>query len=170
MTQILAASVLVVVVFNALSTNGVLVVPSVVNSNNGAVPFYASLRTPSSRHFCGGSIIGPQWIITGAHCFKETIDQSKVKAFIGTDAFNKGGESYDIESVIIHPKFSNLSKTEYDITLLKTAQPIKLNEKVSFIPMSRESISISTDVYTESWVPTSVSSLFYSNIFNVNLT
>lgn len=166
MAQILAASILVVLVLNALLTNGVLVVPSVVSRNNGAVPFAVSLRTPTARHFCGGTIIGAQWIITSAHCFKDTIYQSEVKALIGTDAFNKGGDSYNIERVIIHPKFSNLSKTEYDIALLKTDQPIELNEKISFIPMSKEWIGLTTDVYTESWFPTSVSIPTYLNTFN----
>lgn len=164
MAQKLATFVFVVVILNALSTNGALVVPSIVKGN-GAIPFAASLRTNS--HFCGGSIIGEQWIITAAHCFKYEIDQSKVIAVVGTNAYNKGGVTYDIESIVIYPKYNNLSKTEYDIALIKTVKPIKMDDHVSFIPMSKEPVSsIGNDVYTESWVPTRVSVflLFTSNI------
>lgn len=155
MAHKLASCALVVLILNVLSINGALVVPSVVNSN-GAIPFAASLRAP--RHFCGGSIIGQSWIITGAHCFEEIIDQSGVKVVVGTDVYNKGGESYDVEKVILHPKYNSGNKTEHDLALIKVAQPIKLNENVSFIPMSKESISgMTKEVYAEAWVPTKVS-------------
>lgn len=159
MAQKLATSIFVVLILNALFTNGALVVPSIVKGNS-PIPFAASLRT--NRHFCGGSIISEKWIITAAHCFKEEIDQSNVKAVVGTDAYNKGGVSYDVESIVIYPKYNNLSKTEYDIALIKTAKPIKMDGQVSFIPMSKEPFSISgDDVYTESWVPTRVSGFFF---------
>jgi len=152
MAQKLSISIFVVVILNALSTNSALIVPSILKEN-GAIPFAASLRTNS--HFCGASIISEQWIITAAHCFKEKIIQSKVKAVVGTDVHNKGGVSYDIESIVIHPKYNNLSKSEYDIALIKTVEPIKMDGQVSVIPMSKEPItSIGNDVYTESWVPT----------------
>lgn len=164
MAKKLSIPIFVVLILNALSTNGALVVPSMVK-RNGAIPFAASLRTNS--HFCGGSIISEHWIITAAHCFKEEIVQNEVKVVVGINAYNKGGVSYDVESIVIYPKYNNLNRTEYDIALIKTAEPIKMDDQVSFIPMSKEPVSsIGDDIYTESWVPTrvSVSFLFTSNV------
>lgn len=165
MAQQFTVSVFVLIALNAILTNGGSVVPSVMNSN-GPVRFAASLRAP--RHFCGGTIIGEQWIITAARCFsREDIDQSKVKAVLGTDAFNRGGESYDVESVIVHPKYNrNHSKTEYDMALIKTSKPIEMNENVTFLPMSKKTINSGVSVYTETWVPTRVS--FYTFRLDVN--
>lgn len=167
----IAASVLVVLVLNAILVNGVLVVPNILNQN-GPIPFAVSLQATRARanspfhHFCGGSIIGEQWIITAANCFNKNLNHGKLTAVVGTNNYNKGGEQYQIESIAIHPFFNHTqSRNKYDIALVKTTEPIKLNDKVSLIPMSKESIdSFGTEVYATSWVPTKVSVVFFEEI------
>ena len=70
--QIAIAVLCMVVLLQADSGNaGKLGVIDGENANKGDVPWIVSLRTFSHlgfTHFCGGSIIGDQWIVTAGHC------------------------------------------------------------------------------------------------------
>ena len=44
----------------------------------------------NSDPFCGGTVIGPQTILSAAHCFYDNPDPTKYKIFVGvTDHRNK---------------------------------------------------------------------------------
>lgn len=47
------------------------IVPLVIGGNDakdGQVPYQVSLLDENIKHFCGGSIIADEWILTAAHC------------------------------------------------------------------------------------------------------
>ena len=57
----------------------------VVNGNNAAPnswPWQVSLRF-NNNHFCGGSLIGKDLVLTAAHCFRFITDLSKVTIVVG---------------------------------------------------------------------------------------
>uniref|UniRef100_A0A8C8UND2 trypsin n=1 Tax=Peromyscus maniculatus bairdii TaxID=230844 RepID=A0A8C8UND2_PERMB len=93
-----------------------------------SVPYQVSLN--SGYHFCGGSLINDQWVVSAAHCYK-----SRIQVRLGEHNINvlEGNEQFVTAAKSIrHPKFN--SKTlDNDIMLIKLASPVTLNARVCLI-------------------------------------
>lgn len=96
------------------------------------VPFIASLRLNGTVHWCGSSIIHERFVLTAAHCI---VDNRKYKVLVGTDKIDEGGQLYDVDKIIIHEKYSNITN-DYDICLIKLNETLTFGSKVKIISLS----------------------------------
>lgn len=89
-----------------------------------APEWMASIQTQYG-HFCGGSLIGAQWVITAAHCLERyNADQLSVK--LGGSALESIFlEHHEIDWFYIHPEF-NPSSFLHDIAIIKLKQSSQL--------------------------------------------
>jgi secreted trypsin-like serine protease len=84
------------------------------------------IAEPQRSQFCGGSIIGTDWVLTAAHCIRNTIvreDPSRVNVVVGTPQFFIGGERISVAAIHVHPQYNDLTN-EFDFALLRVSRPV----------------------------------------------
>ncbi|XP_059473242.1 trypsin alpha-like [Neocloeon triangulifer] len=116
-------------------------------------PYQLSVRL-DGQHVCGASIISANYALSAAHCFvREILEGVKeVTVVSGSTYLDNGGTSSKIRSIISHPNYSNRTN-EFDIAVLRMADPFVFNERVAAIalPQSGAQPSAGTDAVVTGW-------------------
>lgn len=140
----LAFAIVAVMVSNTEFVSSAKIEPRIIggdSAKSGQFPHQVSLRTFSTkRHFCGGSIITPRFILTAAHCSKGgNAAPSNVYAVVGALTRLDDGIVVHLEDIMPHPKF-DMIEHENDISMLRTVTEIVFSELVQPIALPTENL------------------------------
>ncbi|XP_031144573.2 transmembrane protease serine 9 [Sander lucioperca] len=97
-------------------------------------PWQVSLNV--GYHFCGGSLINEQWIVSAAHCWQNPMAQIAV---LGDNHIwqNEGTEQYmSVDAIYWHQSY-DYKTLDYDIMLMKLAHPVTVNQYVKPVALPK---------------------------------
>ncbi|KAI7815645.1 Serine protease, partial [Rhyzopertha dominica] len=136
------------------------------SASDGQFPYIVSLRY-NNRHFCGGTIISREWILTAAHCAL-VIPAYAIEVVAGTNTLNSGGVRYGIGRIISHASFSPETLVN-DIALMRTSSKIALSSTVCTLPISNTNVGAGVTVTLSGWGRISYPGNITNNLQFINL-
>ncbi|KAL9980271.1 hypothetical protein ACROYT_G008832 [Oculina patagonica] len=123
------------------------------NTRPGAWPWQVSLKHRHRGHQCGGSVVGPQWILTAAHCF-DGLNQTNFTIITGEHHLSRADgleQEVAIEKLIKHPRYDESCNYNNDVAMLKLTKPLRYNNRVGPVCLPKSDFSSGTNCYITGW-------------------
>ncbi|KFH43498.1 Trypsin-like protein [Hapsidospora chrysogenum ATCC 11550] len=119
-------------------------------AQEGDFPFIVSLQQGGS-HFCGGTLIGSNKVVTAAHC-SEGQDPASVSVRAGSLSWSSGGVEAKVDSITVHPDY-DAQTIDNDVAVWTLADAIEEGDGVSFgsLPQQGSDLSGNATVTVAGW-------------------
>ncbi|XP_016322539.1 serine protease 27-like [Sinocyclocheilus anshuiensis] len=101
-----------------------------VDASEGSWLRQVSLHT-SGRHFCGGSLINNEWVLTAAHCLPG-VSASSLRVYLGRrtqQGVNANEISRNVTTIIVHPSYDRTTNHN-DIAVLRLSARVTFNDYI----------------------------------------
>merc|ERR1719376_499706 len=103
-----------------------------MNAPPGAWPWQASLHNVFG-HFCGGSLINSEWVLSAAHCFPSSEGDPNITIYLGRQSQelpNPNEVNRTVVKIIRHPRYNQDVQMDNDIVLLRLDHPVEFTDYI----------------------------------------
>ncbi|KAI2663682.1 Serine protease 27 [Labeo rohita] len=121
-----------------------------VDAPDGSWPWQASLQR-FGYHFCGGSLINNEYVLTAAHCLPG-VSASSLRVYLGRrtqEGSNSNEVVRTVRTIIVHPYY-NSNTNNNDIALLRLSSTVTFNNYIRPVCLAAQSSVFSAG--TSSWI------------------
>lgn len=120
-----------------------------VQATKGEFPFIVSLKSSYGSHFCGGSLIKKNWVLTAAHCVEGGYLKG-VTIGLHNQADTAGVEKFTVLQIVKHPGWDT-NTMDNDFALVQ----LSADSKFAPIALNSSEITSVVDFVTAGWGTTS---------------
>ncbi|XP_063239999.1 trypsin-1-like [Bacillus rossius redtenbacheri] len=120
-----------------LPSSGVVEIsPLIVNgtaASAGEYPYVVSIQK-FGIHYCAGTIVNEDWILTAAHCVDDEL-ASDLVVVAGSVRLSQGGVARGVDYYLKHSRFNASNAYENDIAVIKLASPLAMSASVRTVAL-----------------------------------
>ncbi|XP_052852488.1 trypsin [Drosophila gunungcola] len=112
-------------------------------------PYQVSIQTTKGSHFCGGSLINSDTILTAAHCM-QSYAAEELQVRLGSTSRSSGGEVVSVRAFKSHEGYNSKLMVN-DVAIMKLSTPVRQTNKIRAVELADTEPVSGTSAVVTGW-------------------